>query len=172
MSGEFLLIGKIAGVHGIRGSVKVISYGEASDIFESGRSFLLMDVQGGTHTHAIDWVRPHKRGLIIAFQEIRSREAAEALRHADIYMKRSDLPVLEEDTYYWFQLVGLSVINSDGGCLGRISSIMTTGSNDVYVVKDEARGADYEVLVPALASVVLSVDPAAGVMTVDLPSGL
>jgi 16S rRNA processing protein RimM len=169
---DYILIGKVVGVHGVRGNVRVFSYGEGPDIFDTDRPFLVIDARGASHTHIIDWVKPHKRGLIMAFQDIQDRDGAEALLQAEMYIKRSDLPELEAGTYYWFELIGLSVNDSDGVFLGRIASVMETGSNDVYVVKDEDRGPSYEVLVPALGSVVRSVDLETGVMTVDLPEGL
>jgi 16S rRNA processing protein RimM len=171
-SEEFLLIGKITGLHGIRGGLKVVSYAETPDIFEADVSFLVVDATGQTHTRTIEWVKPHKRGLLFSFHEIQDRDAAETLLQAEIYMKKADLPLLEEDTYYWFELEGLSVVDTDGKYLGRIESIFSTGSNDVYVVKNEAEGAGCELLLPALASVVRSVDLDQGYMTVELPEGL
>jgi 16S rRNA processing protein RimM len=168
----FVLIGKIGGVHGIRGNLKLISYAESPDIFETDRPFLVIDARGESNRHTIDWVRPHGRGLIMAFRDVQDRDGAEALLQAEIFIKKSDLPELEADTYYWFELIGLSVEDLGGRFLGRISSVMETGSNDVYVVKDEDRGASYEVLVPALGSVIRSVNLEKGVMTVDLPEGL
>lgn len=171
-SEDFLLIGKITGLHGIRGSLKVVSYAETPDIFENDLPFLIVDTRGQTHTHTVDWVKPHQRGLLLSFHDVQDRETAETLLQAEIYMKKADLPSLEEGAYYWFELVGLSVVDADGRFLGRIESIISTGSNDVYVVKDESRGADFELLVPALASVVRSVDLEQGSMTVELPPGL
>ncbi len=169
---DFVLIGKIVGVHGVRGYVKVAFFADAPDIFESGLPFLIVDGGGVSHTFPIHWVKPHKRGLIMALDGVQDREGAETLLQAEIYIKKSNLPELEKDTYYWFELIGLTVMDLDGIFLGRIESVMETGSNDVYVVKDEGRGASYEVLVPALASVVRSVDLKQSVMTVDLPEGL
>lgn len=171
-SEDLLLIGKIAGLHGIRGSLKVVSYAEMPDIFETDLTFLIVDTRGQTNTHTIDWVKPHKRGLLVSFHDVQDRDAAEKLIQAEIYMKKADLPILEEDTYYRFELEGLSVVDTDGKYLGRIESVFSTGSNDVYVVKDETPGADSELLIPALTSVVRSVDLDQGSMTVELPPGL
>ncbi len=169
---DFLLIGKIVGFHGIKGSLKVVSYTETPDIFETDLPFLIVDTRGQSHTHTIDWVKPHKRTLLMSFHDVEDRDAAETLLQAEIYMKKADLPILEEDTYYWFELEGLSVVDTDGKHLGWIESIFSTGSNDVYVVKNEDQGAASEILIPALASVVLSVDLDRGEMTVELPEGL
>ena len=169
---DFLLIGKIVGLHGIRGSLRAVSYAETPDIFEADLSFLIVDTRGETHTHTIDWVKPHKRGLLMSFHDVQDRDTAETLLQAEIYMKKADLPILEEDAYYWFELEGLSVMNTDGKYLGRIESIFSTGSNDVYVVKKEDQGTASELLIPALASVVRSVDLDRGSMMVELPEGL
>jgi 16S rRNA processing protein RimM len=171
-SKEYVLIGKISSVHGIRGNLKVVSYADSPDIFETDRPFLVIDTRGESRRHRVDWVKPHGRGLIMAFHDVRDRNGAEALLQAEIYIKRSDLPEPEEGAYYWFDLIGLSVKDTDDAFLGKIASVMETGSNDVYVVKDIDRGASYEILVPALGSVVRSVDLEAGVMTVELPEGL
>ena len=69
-------------------------------------------------------------------------------------------------------LIGLSVYTIDGDCLGRIDSIIPTGSNDVYVVKNMVDGKENEVLIPALESVVVEVDLNREIMRVDLPEGL
>jgi 16S rRNA processing protein RimM len=171
-SDEYLLIGKISGVHGIRGNVKVVSFADSPDIFETDLPFLVIDAGGNSHMYTIDWVKPHQRGLLMSLHDVQDRNGAEALIQAEIYIKKSDLPSLEEGTYYWFEMIGLSVYDTDGEFLGRIESVMPTGSNDVYVVKDEERGAAYEILIPALASVVHEVDLGGGKIVVELPEGL
>jgi 16S rRNA processing protein RimM len=75
------------------------------------------------------------------------------------------LPPAAPDEFYWYQLVGLEVISSDGRKLGTIEDILETGSNDVYVV----RQGDEEILIPAIHQVVLEVDLQQRFMTVDLP---
>jgi 16S rRNA processing protein RimM len=169
---DLLLIGKIVGVHGVRGNVKVISYAETQDVFETDRPFLVLDTRGISRMLTVDWVKPYKQGLLMALQDIHDRQGAEEILQAEIYIRKSDLPVLEADTYYWFDLIGLSVFETNGNRLGRIESVIPTGSNDVYVVKDKDRGAAYEVLIPGIASVVRTVDLEGGVMAVELPEGL
>ena len=93
---------------------------------------------------------------------------AEALIGAEFFIEKEILPELEEGTYYWIDLIGLSVYTTDDVCIGRIESILQTGSNDVYVVKDKNK----ETLIPALASVILSVNLEEKIMRVDLPEGL
>jgi 16S rRNA processing protein RimM len=112
--------------------------------------------------------KPYKKGLLVTIDGIDDISAAEAFKGADILIARHLLPDPEEDEYYWFDIIGLSVVSVDGQALGVVESIFPTGSNDVYVVKDRGE----ERLIPALESVIVSIDLDSGVMTVDLPEGL
>ena len=75
---------------------------------------------------------------------------------------------LGEDEYYVYQIVGLDVWTGEGEHLGRVSEVLFTGANDVYVVQGE-KG---EILIPAVEDVVLEVDLASGRLTVELMEGL
>ena len=81
---------------------------------------------------------------------------------------QSEVPSAEEGEYFHYQLLGLNVRTVEGEELGQLAEILETGSNDVYVVK----GAEGEILVPALGKVVREIDIASSLMVVDLPEGL
>ena len=123
-------------------------------------------------TCRVEWAKPHTKGILLALKGVGNREEAEALIGCEILIERARLPELDEGTYYWTDLIGLSVYTIDGDCLGRIDSIIPTGSNDVYVVKNMVDGKENEVLIPALESVVVEVDLNREIMRVDLPEGL
>jgi 16S rRNA processing protein RimM len=163
-----VLIGKIVGVHGIKGTNKLRSYAESLTLFSPGRVIILRDLYGREASHTIIWAKPHTGTPLILFKGIENRDQAHALIGAELFIHQSELPELEEDTYYWFDLIGIEVYTRSNEFLGRIESIMETGSNDVYVVK----GHEKEVLIPALESVVLEVDLKHKRMQVDLPEGL
>jgi 16S rRNA processing protein RimM len=74
--------------------------------------------------------------------------------------------------FYWSDIIGLSVFDMAGDYIGRVTSIIQTGSNDVYVVKCPESGNRKEVLVPALAWVVKEIDLNKKIMRIDLPEGL
>ena len=95
-----------------------------------------------------------------------TRSDVDKFRHALLQIPESELPPLPEGEYYRFQLRGLTVLNRDGDVLGTLDEIIETGANDVYRVHP-AEGAD--VLLPALADVIVSVDLAARTMVVDPP---
>jgi 16S rRNA processing protein RimM len=102
------------------------------------------------------------------FKGVIDRDQAEALIGAELFIPETELPELDEDIYYWFELIGLEVYTTEEEYLGRIASIMATGSNDVYVVSNKKK----EVLIPALESVVVEINLEHKRMRVNLPEGL
>jgi 16S rRNA processing protein RimM len=163
-----VLIGKIVGIHGIKGTNKLRSYAESLTVFSPDRSILLRDLRGREASYEINWVKPHTGIPLISFKGITNRDQAKTLIGSELFIPQSELPDLDEDTYYWFDLIGMEVYTITEEFLGRIESIIETGSNDVYVVK----GREKEVLIPALESVVLEIDLQHKRMQVDLPEGL
>ncbi len=163
-----MLIGKIVGIHGIKGTNKFKSYAESLSVFYPGQSILICDNQSRQTRVELNWVKSHTRTPLISLKGVTDRERAEELIGAELFIPETELPELDEDTYYWFELIGIEVYTTEGDYLGRITSILPTGSNDVYVVKDNKQ----EVLIPALESVVLDIDLELRRMRVDLPEGL
>lgn len=165
---RFILIGRILGPHGIAGSLKLASYAESLDAFATGRPVLAVSPDGDETLFEIAWVKAQGRGALLGLEGVATRRQAEALAGCDLFLEKAALPPLEEGTYYWADLIGIEVYSMEGLLLGRIESIFQTGSNDVYVVKL----ADRELLLPALRSVVKSVDLEARRMQVEIPNGL
>ncbi len=165
---DYLLIGKITGVHGLKGYLKFFSHAESLSVFKKGINLKLENAGGKQEICTVNQVKPRKKAALLSLKEVKGRDEAEKRVGARVYILRSSLPEPEDDAYYWSDLMGLKVINADGGFLGRLVSVMRTGSNDVYVVKD----GDKETLVPALEWVVRKIDLQGGIMEVDLPEGL
>ena len=165
---EHVLIGKIVGIHGLKGTNKLRSYAESLSVFSPGRSILVRDLRGREASYEIHWVKPHTGNPLVSFKGIANRDQAKTLIGAELFIPQSELPELDEDTYYWYDLIGIEVVTMTGESLGRIESIIETGSNDVYIVKSNEK----EVLIPALESVVLEIDLEHKRMQVDLPEGL
>ncbi len=151
--------------HGIHGEVEVEIHTDFPQRFVPGARFL-----AGEHKTplTVERVRPHKKRLLITFEEISDRTAAEHWRGAWLQVPIEDAWPLEPGEYYEFQLMGLEVWTEDAEYLGVIEHIIHTGANDVYVVQ----GARGEVLIPAITEVILEVDIEAGRMTVHVLPGL
>ena len=165
---DLVLIGKIVGAHGLKGTSKIQSYAESLEIFESGTTLLVRRPDGGENCYKIDWIKLHSHGALLALKEVSDRNQAKLLIGSELYIEKTKLPELEAGTYYWFDLIGMGVFTADERYIGRLDSIIETGANDVYVVKN----GDKEILVPALESVVCCVDIESRVMRVELPEGL
>jgi 16S rRNA processing protein RimM len=161
----FFHMGKVVGVHGIRGIVRVWSYAESLSVFKPGTLVVLKNYEAGEKTHAIKWVKPHKKGALFSFEGITDRTMAEALVGAELFLDKADIPDPEEGAYFWSDIIGLSVYKTDGTYMGCVESIIETGSNDVYVVKNK----DNEILIPALEWVVLDINLEEKTMVVNEP---
>jgi 16S rRNA processing protein RimM len=165
---RLILMGRIVGAHGTAGNLKLVSYAESLTVFEAGRAVVARCAAGSETVHEIAWARPQGRSALLGLKGVANRSQAEALIGCDLFLDKMTLPKPEEGAYYWADLIGIEVYSVDGIFLGRIESIFQTGSNDVYVVKQEAR----ELLLPALRSVVKSVDIESRRMEVEVPEGL
>jgi 16S rRNA processing protein RimM len=169
---HLLSIGKIVGVHGLNGVLKIFSYAESPARYTSGMSLHLKDSHGNGFVLKVDWAKPHSKSILLSLEGIRNRDQAQELVGSELFIEKAALEVLEEGTYYWTELLGLSVYSLAGDYLGEVSAIVQTGSNDVYVVKRMQGTIEKEVLIPALVSVVREIDLDQRIMRVDLPEGL
>ena len=163
-----IIIAKIVGVHGVKGTLKIHSYAESLEIFQPGAMISVSTADGREKDYKIDWIKPHSRGALLALSNISDRDRAMTLIGAELQIDKAALPELETGVFYWYELVGLQVFTIDDRYLGRLESIIETGANDVYVVKNDRS----EILIPALRSVVQAIDIKANIMRVDLPDGL
>jgi 16S rRNA processing protein RimM len=164
-------MGKIVGAHGIKGALKVYSYAESASSFKPGSSVILKS-GNSEQAFVIAWVKPHHKTVLVAFEGVTNRNRAEELIGLELFMAWDSLETLEDGVYYWSDIIGLSVFTIDNEYLGRVTSVIQTGSNDVYVVKNEDGQDPAEILVPALEWVVREIDLDQKKMCVDLPEGL
>jgi 16S rRNA processing protein RimM len=160
------------GAHGIRGAVRVHSYAESLDCYTLPEGLLMIDPAGWRSRCEVLWARSHKKGVRLAIMDVTTRDQAETLVGCELWIPRESLPPLDEDTHYWVDLIGLAVFTRDGEHLGQVSDIIATGANDVYVVQTPKGYPVQEILLPAIASVVLEVDEVDRKMVVELPEGL
>jgi len=165
-------IGKIIGAHGISGAVRVYSYAESADRYAPQNHLTFISPSGEATRHRITKAQTYKKVVRLWLAGVTTRDQAESLVDMDVYCHKKELPPLEPGTYYWDDLIGLAVYDTADEYLGEIVQIIPTGANDVYVVKADENQPVEEILIPAIASVVLDVDINKGRMRVDLPEGL
>jgi 16S rRNA processing protein RimM len=158
-------IGKVTGVHGLGGNVKVWSFAESEETFSPGTSVLLKLEEEKGKLYTILKVLPHKKGVILSLEGVNTINLAEDLVGKEILIDRDQLPEPDEDSWFWEDLLGLDVIDHQKGFIGKVTDIFPTGSNDVLVVKDKEK----ETLVPMHKNFVETVDLDKKTMTITLP---
>lgn len=165
MKKQYLEAGKIVTTHGIKGEVKIMPYTDYPELLcEFDRLFL-----GKNHEEInVERFRVSKNMVIAKLEGYDTPESAEKLRNKILYMHRDDLE-LDEDTYFIQDLIGIEVSDADSGFVyGKITDVMQTGANDVYVIQGKER----EYLVPAIPEVVISTDIDENTMTIRPLEGL
>lgn len=166
MKYEYLRIGIIVNTQGIKGEVRVIPLTERIDRFNDLKYVYLGDDE--LIKTYIQYVRYHKNFVLVKFKGIDSINDAEKLKNTYILVDRENAIKLPEGSYFVCDLIDLDVVDTNGGHLGKLADVISTGSNDVYVVKKDEK----EILIPALKSVVKSIDLKNNNITVELPEGL
>ncbi len=157
---EWILMGRIVGLFGVRGWVKVFSYTDPRHaILDYPVWRMGPNRQAAT---VLDGKRQGK-GIIALLDETESRDDAARWVGQDIAIARDELPEPDEGQYYWSDLVDLTVRRANGESIGRVASLLETGAHDVLVVKG-----DIERLIPfKMNDTILAVDLDGGEITVD-----
>lgn len=159
----FIAVGKLGRPHGYKGETILIIMTDFPERLHVGKKVYI----GPAHIAVrIASVRPNNQSLIISFEGMDSDEEVGQYRNQIVYVTTADLPKLPDGEYYHHQLIGLMVKDESGETIGKLSEIIETGANDVYIVKSSD---GKEVLFPALKNIVLSVDLSQGVMVVHPP---
>ena len=156
-------MGRVGGVHGLRGWVRINSYTEPRPELLEYTEFHGVSPQLGIRTLRLAEGRLQGNRVLARFEGVDDRDAAALLLDTELYIERSQLPVLGDGEYYWAELIGLEVLNCDGVVLGKITDLLPTGANDVIVVKG-----DEERLIPYVMGVVVQqIELDQGRMVVD-----
>jgi len=137
---DTVVIGKIVGVHGVKGWVKVYSYTEPmSNIFEYAECYL----KRGQGVQAIEFDNGKRqgKGLIAHIKGVDDRDLAATYNQCDVLVAADALPALEQEDYYWHQLEGCAVFTAKQR-LGVVTAMMATGANDVLCVKGDDSSID------------------------------
>jgi 16S rRNA processing protein RimM len=160
---EQIILGRISGLHGVAGWLKIYSYSRPRENIFSYNPLLIQLPTGKCLPQGVTSWKVQGKGLIAQFEDVNDRDAALAFVGLNIAVLRDELPPLKENEYYWCDLIGLEVVNQTDHLLGRVIEIKETGANDVLVVKGEV-----QYLVPLLkGSVIKEVDQEKGRMLVD-----
>ena len=162
-----VFVGKVSSPHGIKGWLKVISYTDPIENILSYKEWFIINEGGSKKTFSIEDSRIQGKKIIVKLDGIEDRDSAEDLKNKEILVSRIDLPKLEENTFYWNDLLDLSVLDKKGKQIGKVDSLFETGSNDVLVIVNENKE---RFLVPfIMEEVIRKVDLVKEFISIDWP---
>lgn len=136
---ERVIIGRVVGVHGIKGWLRILSYTRPRENIFTYSPWHLHGEDSEDRTFELLDGRRQGKGLIAALEGITDRDRATGLVNANISIGREQLDVPAPGEYYWHDLLGAEVFNQHAELLGRVTEILETGANDVLVVEGEDR---------------------------------
>ena len=128
-----IYLGKITGVHGIKGWLKIQSFSSPLENILNYPLWIINN-RGQEGFYSVEQGRKHSNKILVKLEKIDDRTKAESFINSKIKIMRSDLPKLTNESYYWSDLKGLSVLNSKEKLIGIVDSLIETGANDVMVV--------------------------------------
>jgi 16S rRNA processing protein RimM len=162
----FLIVGKVRRPHGVHGEMVAEIHSDFPDHFKPKQVLYV----GENHFKVlISSQRLHNEGMLLGFEGIDTPEQAGKFRNQILSITASQAPVLPKGEYHHYELLGLEVIDPEGNTLGKLTEILVTGANDVYVVTEENGG---ELLLPAIPEVIQHIDMDSRKMEVRLIPGL
>jgi len=180
---DYLSVGKITNTHGIKGELKILPATSDVSRFEYLYNVYIdlspsavgkgdaqsPDAKSSLKKFAVEDFRYHNTFILLTLHGIDTMNDAEVLKGRELWVPREEARQLDDDEWFICDLIGLDVLEN-GNLLGKITEVIETGSNDVYVVTDKPN--KKEILIPALKDVILSVDLNNHTMEVKLPDGL
>jgi 16S rRNA processing protein RimM len=159
----YTAVGRVLRPHALKGELRVSAFSPTARNLQRGRPVYLAGVR-----RIVERARLDRDAWILQLAGLTSRNDAEAFRGELLETADNDVLRDDDESYFVHELIGLRVVTDKGRELGRLTEVLDTGANDVYVVGE---GRD-EVLVPAIGEVVVSIDVPADVIVVRLLGGI
>lgn len=162
---RLVVLGRIAGIFGLRGELKVESYTEPREGICDYSPWLLRQGDAAADQvveRVVEEGRPHGKGVVVRLEGVTDIDLARALIGSEVLVPRSALPPTAAGEHYWDDLEGMKVVTVDGVELGEVDHLFETGANDVMVVRGER-----ERLLPYIPDVIVEVDAERRTIRVD-----
>ncbi len=164
---DFLYIGRVAKPHGVRGEIKV--FPTTDDVKRYNElDYVYIEVAGKDEKYSIVSVKYVGKFVVLKLEGLNTVEDTLIFRNAVVKVEKSKGIALEEDEYYYSDLIGMKVV-ADGEDFGVVENIIRTGSNDVYEVRRDNKDL---VLLPAIKGCILDINLENKTMTVHIMDGL
>lgn len=167
---EYLNVGKIVNTQGIKGEVRVISQTDFPELrYKKGSVLMLFQDGKKPIPLVIKSHRKHKNFDIVSFEDHPWINDVEKYRDGILKIEKDQVGELEDNEFYYHEIIGLTVVNEEGEELGKVKEILSPGANDVWVVQ---RIKKKDMLLPYIESVIKTVDLEKGEVVVEIPEGL
>jgi 16S rRNA processing protein RimM len=166
---DLVLVGYIAGAYGLQGWVRIRPYSAEADAMLHAKTWWLdkPELRDVTRMQA----REHSGDIVAQLMGVADRDAAEALKGATVQISRSHFPALDDNEFYWVDLIGMAVENLRGEPLGTVADMMDNGAHPILRVQpiadQQADDKAQEMLIPFVDRFVIKVDRAARKITAD-----
>jgi len=168
LSQEFIVIGKVVSTQGNKGEVNILPLTNSIDRFKNLDSVFLRNKNSQTILN-IEKIRIKKDTVIIKLKNIENIEEAKMIVGSFLEVERKNAVKLPKDTYFIFEIIGLEVYTENNIFLGKVENVISTGNNDVYIVKGENKK---ELFIPAIREVVKNVNLEKKRITIKMVDGL
>jgi len=154
LSEEFIAIGKVVSTQGNKGEVNIFPLTDLANRFINLTTVLLRNNTSQT-TLNIEKIKIKGNTVVLKFKDIENIKEAKMIVGSFLEVERKNAVKLPKDTYFIFEIIGLEVYTENNIFLGKVENVISTGSNDVYIVKDKNKK---ELFIPAIHEVVKNVN--------------
>lgn len=151
---DLIAYGKVIKPHGLSGEVKVLPFsGEFSSFKNFSKLYISLE-NINPPKFTISRSRNQKNHIIVKLKNIDSIDEAEKLKGLMVFIDKEELPEKEEDEYYWFELIGMDVFNTEDELIGKVKDLMDNSAQPILVIKNNSD----EILVPMVDKFVKDID--------------
>jgi len=165
---EFIIIGKVVSTQGNKGEVNVLPLTDSIDRFKNLDNVFLRSKKSQTILN-VEKIRKRNDTVILKLKDIENIEEAKMIVGSFLEVERKNAVKLPKETYFIFEIIGLEVYDENNIFLGKVENVISTGSNDVYVVKNKDKE---ELFIPAIREVVKNVNLEKKRITIKMVDGL
>ena len=162
------MIGKVVSAQGNKGEVNVLPLTDSIDRFNNLDNVFLRNKNSQTILN-VEKIRIRKNIVILKLKDIENIQEAKMIVGSILEVERKNAVKLSKDTYFTFEIIGLEVYTENNIFLGKVENIVSTGSNDVYVVKRKDKE---ELFIPAIHDVVKNINLEKKRITINMVDGL
>jgi len=165
---EFITIGKVVTIQGNKGEIKVLPLTDSTDRFKKLNSIFIRNNINQKALN-IEKIKIKENMVILKIKDIENIKEAKLLIGSYLEIEREKAIKLPKDTYFVFEIIGLDVYTKNNIYLGKVDNVISTGSNDVYIVKIEDKE---DLFIPAIREVIENIDLGKKRITINMVDGL